>query len=475
MIVIWTIDKTKKEPLYQQLLHQIIASIQQGELAPGERLPAERKLAEILQVNRSTVVHTFEELTSLGWVERRQGSGTLVAQGQWGNRQPAIYQWRSLFSSPLLKEDPYLTQLKNQKVAKDGLDLYTGDLSSDLIPDFKFPTMTWDQIMHEEKQITPTGYKPLKELIFQHFFQGIPQKEQDILITAGSTQGIFWLIQVLLNPGDTIATEDPSFLFSLPLFAARGIHLKGIKQDQAGIDCQALEESIQKKKIKLLYLNPNYQNPTGRTMTLQRRKEIIHICQKHHLPIIEDDVFSELGFGQSIASLKSLAPDQVIYLGSLSKIFSSSIKVGWLVAPKPLIKSLVNAKKIMENETDLLPQLLATAALSQQTYKKQQQQLTEKLQDRSQAFSDTLQPFKEDWQFSPIDGGLYYWLTWQQRKLTRNDWQAFLQEGLLVAPSFLFSNDTSSMRVNYTRLDKENRMIFSQKLALITKKLKKNS
>ncbi|MGO2853544.1 MAG: aminotransferase class I/II-fold pyridoxal phosphate-dependent enzyme, partial [Tetragenococcus koreensis] len=133
------------------------------------------------------------------------------------------------------------------------------------------------------------------------------------------------------------------------------------------------------------------------------------------------------------------------------------------------------AKKIMENETDLLPQLLATAALSQQTYKKQQQQLTEKLQDRSQAFSDTLQPFKKDWQFSPVDGGLYYWLTWQQRKLTRNDWQAFLQEGLLVAPSFLFSNDTSSMRVNYTRLDKENRMIFSQKLALITKKLKKNS
>ncbi|WP_244869433.1 PLP-dependent aminotransferase family protein [Tetragenococcus muriaticus] len=454
------------------MLHQIISSIQQGELLPGQRLPAERKLAEALQINRSTVVHALEELMSLGWIERRQGSGTHVAQGQWGNRQPAIYQWRTLFSSPLLKEDPYITQLKNQNDAKNGLDLYTGDLSSDLIPDFEFPAMTWDKIMHEEKQLTPTGYKPLKKLIFQHFFQDIPQKGQDILITAGSTQGIFWLIQVLLKPGDTIATEDPSFLFSLPLFAARGIHLKGIKQDQAGIDCQALEELIQKKKIKLLYLNPNYQNPTGKTMSLKRRKEIIRVCQKHHLPIIEDDVFSELGFGQSLPSLKSLAPDQVIYLGSLSKIFSSSIKVGWLVAPNPLIKSLVSAKKITENETDLLPQLLATAALSQQTYKKQQQQLAKKLQDRSQAFAQTLQAFKEDWQFSPIDGGLYYWLTWRQKKLTRNDWQVFLQEGLFIAPSFLFSNDTSSMRINYTPVDKKKRMIFSQKLASITEKLK---
>ncbi|MDN6640064.1 MAG: PLP-dependent aminotransferase family protein [Tetragenococcus sp.] len=474
-MIIWTLDKTKKEPLYQQLLRQIITSIQQGELAPGERLPAERQLAEFLQVNRSTVVHTFEELASLGWVERRQGSGTHVSQGQWGNRQLAISQWGSLFSNPLLKEDPYITQLKNQKMTKKSLDLYTGDLSSDLIPDFEFPAMTWDQIMREGKQVTSTGYIPLKKQIFERFFQDISLQGQDILITSGSTQGIFWLIQVLLNPGDTIATEAPSFLFSLPLFAARGVHLKGVPQDQEGIICKALEELIQKKKIKLLYLNPNHQNPTGKTMTLKRRKEVLQICQKYHLPIIEDDVFQELSFGRSVPSLKSLAPDQVIYLGSLSKIFSSSIKIGWLFAPNPLVKSLVNAKKIMENETDLLPQLLATAALSQKNYKKQQQQLTTKLQDRNQAFANVLQSFKEDWHFSSIDGGLYYWLTWQHQKLTRNDWQAFLQEKLLVAPSFLFSNDTLSVRINYTPLDEKNRTIFKQKLAVITDKLKKGS
>lgn len=473
MIIIWSIDKTKKEPIYQQLIRQIITSVQHGELAPGEHLPAERKLAEDLQINRSTVVHAFEELASLGWVERKQGSGTQVTQAQWGNRQPAIYQWRSLFSSPLLKEDPYVTQLKEQKNTKNNLDLYTGDLSEDLIPDFNFSAMSWEQMMHEEKYNTATGYLPLKEQIFRHFFQDVSHKGQDILITSGSTQGISFLIQTLLSPGDIIATEDPSFLFSLPLFAARGVHLKGIRQDQAGIECQGLEELIQKNKIKLLYLNPNHQNPTGQTMSLTRRKEVVQICQKYHLPIIEDDVFSELSFEKELPSLKSLAPDQVIYLGSLSKIFSSSIKIGWLFAPKPLINSLANAKKTMEIETDLLPQLLATAALSQQNYQKQQQQLTTKLKTRSHSFAKLLGAYKKDWQFSPIEGGLYYWLNWQHQKLTRNDWQTFLQEELLVAPSFLFSNDTSSMRINYTRLDEKKQKVFKQKLATVTQRLKR--
>ncbi|GBD68031.1 PLP-dependent aminotransferase family protein [Tetragenococcus halophilus] len=474
MIIIWTIDKTKKEPYYQQLLRQIIASIQQTELTPGQRLPSERNLAQILQVNRSTVVHAFEELTSLGWLERKQGSGTHVTHGQWGNRQFAIYQWNALFSSPLLKEDPYITQIKNQKAAKKSLDLYTGDLSNDLIPDFEFPTMTWDQIMHEERQMTPTGYIPLKKQITKRFFPDVTGYGQDLLITSGSTQGIFWLIQVLLNPGDTIATEDPSFLFSLPLFAARGVHLKGVVQNKEGIDCRALEELIQKKKIKLLYLNPNHQNPTGNSMSLKRRKEVLQICQKYHLPIIEDDVFRELNFGQALPSLKSLAPNQVIYLGSLSKIFSSSIKIGWLFAPKPLVKSLADAKQVMDNKTDLLPQLFATAALSQSNYKTQQQQLATNLHDRSQAFTDTLQAFSQDWQFFPVSGGLYYWLSWRHQKLTRNDWQMFLRNNLLVAPSFLFSNHTSSMRVNYTPLDDKERLIFKQKLTLITEHLKKN-
>jgi len=469
---IWSIDKRKKEPAYQQLIHQVIASIQQGELFPGQKIPAERKLAQSLQVNRSTVVHALEELQSLGWVIRKQGSGTRVTTGQWGNHQAAFYHWQTLFSSPLLKEDPYLTELKTQKNSRNCLDCYTGDLSESLIFNFKFPAMSWEQMIQEERKVLATGYKPLKDQIYQHFFQKQEFQGQELLITAGSTQGIFLLIQVLLTPGDTIATETPSFLFSLPLFASRGIHLAGVTQDREGIDCQQLENLIQRKKIKFLYLNPNYQNPTGKTMSLKRRKEVITLCQKYQLPIVEDNVFGELGFTQALPSLKSLAPDLVIYLGSLSKIFSSAIKIGWLFAPKSLIDSLTNAKKILENETAFLPQLLATAALSQVDYKKKQQQLQAKLQKKSQAFAALMDTFLADWNYQTIGGGLYYWLTWRHQSLSRSDWQLFLKEKLLVAPSFLFSNDTNSMRINYTALEKTDFKQFQRSFTKITKQLK---
>src|SRR5699024_7599331 len=99
----------------------------------------------------------------------------------------------------------------------------------------------------------------------------LPDENQDLLITSGSTQGIILLMNLLLSSGDSLATEEPSFLFSLPLFASLQVRLVGIKQDEEGIIVSALEEAIQQKKIRLLYLTPNRQNPTGKTMSLKRR------------------------------------------------------------------------------------------------------------------------------------------------------------------------------------------------------------
>ncbi len=471
----WSIDRNEKMPLYQQISAQIIQLIQQGQLVPGDKLPPERKLADNYQVNRSTVVRALDELVSLGWITRRQGSGTQVAEGRWGSRQLLMNQWRSLLSSPFLKEDPYVTELKTHQTTADTLDLYTGDLPAELIPDFEFPAISWEQVLYEEKKITDTGYEPLKQQILTRLAQQfhLPTAGQDLLITSGSTQGISLLMQVLLEAGSCMATEEPSFLFALPLFASLGIRLVGIKQDAEGIDCEELEYLIQTKKIKLLYLNPNYQNPTGKTMSLKRRKEVLALCETYHLPIIEDDVFSELGFTSALPSLKSLAPDQVIYVGSLSKLFGSSIKIGWLLAPRSLIASLASAKKRMENDTDLFPQLLAHAALTSSDYEQKQSQLLKELRQRSQNFAQILQPFANDWQFAPISGGLYYWLTWQHQPLTRTDWRIFLEEKLLLAPSFLFSNDTMAVRINYTRLSAEQLLLFQQKLAQITATIRK--
>ena len=471
----WSLDKSSTVPYYQQICEQIITSIQTGELNPGDTLPPERQLASLYEVNRSTIVRALEELVSLGWITRRQGSGTRVAEGRWGSRQLSMQHWRQLLSTSSLKEDPYLASLKQHQGQTEALDLYTGDLPASLIPDFKFPSITWERVLQEERKLSLTGYSPLKEWLLTHLERQLvcSLESQDLLVTSGSTQGISLLMQVLLEAGDTIATEDPSFLFALPLFSSLGIHLVGIKQDNEGILPRELESAIQQKRIKLLYLNPTHQNPTGHTMSLQRRKQIIAICEKHQLPIIEDDVFGELAFDRLLPSLKSLAPEQVIYVGSLSKLLGPSIKIGWLLAPKNLITTLAHAKKSMDIETDLFPQWLATEALTSPDYPLQQTKLINELKKRNEQFLQAISALKADWSFQPITGGLYYWLTWKHQPLTRKDWQLFLDENLLIAPSFLFSSDTMSVRINYTRLTTIDLEQFKQTMSHVTNKLRK--
>lgn len=470
----WLLDKKEKLPLFQQIINQIIEYIQNGTLTAGDKLPPERKLAELYQVNRSTVNHALEELVSLGWITRRQGSGTEVAAGRWGSRQQPIQQWRKLLTHSI-KPDPFIEGLNLLKNTPDVLDVFTGDLPTELIPDFQFPAITWEQVIGEEAILTTTGYPPLKEYIKKNLQENfsLDLKGQDLLITSGSTQGIMLLLQTLLQVGDRIATEEPSFLFSLPLFQFLGIRVEGIPCDSEGIRPEVLEKQILAKKIKLLYLNPSFQNPTGGSMSLKRRQEVLALCQKYSLPIVEDDVFSELAFDEQLPKLKKLAPQQVIYLGSLSKIFGASIKIGWLSAPAPLIANLADAKQRIDADTTIFSQLLANTALRAPDYQQQHQFLLKELQHRSQLFYHSMQQLSEDWRYQPIHGGLYYWLTWKHKNLTRSSWQKFLDEKLLVAPSFLFSDDSLSMRINYTRMNEAQLKIFTARLQKISQEWKK--
>lgn len=469
----WQPNKRHFTPLYQQIIDHLIQAIQQGELSPGDTLLSERKLAEVYQVNRSTVVRALDELESYGWVERIRGSGTRILESSVHNRQIPTPFIRLLGRSHF-QENPYVVELKEKIKTPGTMDLYTGDLPIDLIPNFQFPQLSWDELIAAEQQLTVSGYDPLKALIQEKLTRQIHHgsEQQEILITSGSTQGIILLLQNLLQQGDCIATEETSFLYSLPIFAPLGIELQGIKQDNEGINPFHLEERLQKGKIKLLYLNPNFQNPTGTTMSLKRREAILTLCQKYQIPIIEDDVFTDFALSQPLPTLKELAPEQVIYLGSFSKLFSSRIKIGWVYANAPLIHRLIQAKNQTEQETELLPQLLVHAALSDPEYATKHQALLKELTDRDHAFRNGLMCLSEDWSYTPIQGGLYYWLTWKHERLTKKNWQTFLDNGLALAPSFLFGNEMNHCRINYTRLPIDEQEVFFSKLQFISQQIK---
>lgn len=472
----WQLTKKSTLPLYQQIMEQIIDYIQNGTLLPGDKLPPERKLAELYQINRSTVVHALDELVSLGWVIRRQGSGTLVNEGNWGRSTTPRVDWRRLFTQEAYPTEPYVVEVYRLLKDSAALDLYSGELPLNLIPDFRFPSYTWEDLLLEERKQSPLGYGPLQQVICQRIKmeQKIDISADQVLITSGAQQAMFLLLQVMLQNGDSVAIEDPSFLYSLPIFASAGVRLYGVEMDLEGMRIDKLEQLILTKKIKMIIVNPTFQNPTGSTMSAKRRQELILLSQKYQLPIIEDGVFSELNFGPIPPSLKEMAPHQVIHLGSLSKIFGSSIKIGWIVADKDLIQRLSEAKQMMDFSISVFPQVIAHTALNDSKFQANQELLVAELKERGTAFTFDAQQIVEDWSISTIGGGLYVYLTWQHQKLSRKDWSIFLREKLLVAPSFLFSNDTMAMRVNYTRLTKQDRQQFFKKLQVISKQLRRN-
>lgn len=472
----WQLAEKKTTPIYQQIIEQIISYIQDGTLEPGDKLPAERKLAEYYQVNRSTVVHALEELASLGWVLRRQGSGTIVNEGNWGRSTIPRVDWRSLFTQETLPKEPFVEKAYPLLKNPDTIDLYSGELPLSMIPDFRFPSYTWEELLLEEKKQSPLGYRPLQQVICQRIKleQKIDVSSNQVLITSGAQQAMFLLLQVMLQSGDSVAIEDPSFLYSLPIFASAGVRLYGVEMDREGMRIDKLEQLILTKKIKLIILNPTFQNPTGTTMSEKRRNELIELSLKYQLPIVEDEVFSEMNFGKTPPSLKELAPHQVIHLGSLSKIFGSSIKIGWVVADQNLIQRLSEAKQMMDFSISVFSQVIAHTALTDPQFEQNQAELVVTLKQKAKDFIDQAKSIAEDWHISSIEGGIYVYLTWRHQRLTRKDWDIFLREKLVIAPAFLFSNDTMAMRVNYTRMTDQTRQEFFSKLFVISKELRRS-
>lgn len=472
----WSLKKEKGVPVYVEIIELILSYIKNGDLLPGERLPSERKLADFFQVNRSTVVHALDELVALGWIIRKQGSGTIVNEGKWGISSAPRTNWRRyLEQNAFAKIDPFIEQIEMliKQSSETVLDLYTGELPLDLIPSFSFPPLTWKHFLEEESQ-DDLGYLPLRQSISRETEKeyGFSLPPDSLLITSGAQQALFLILQVLLQSGDSVAIEDPSFLYALPIFQAVGIRLYGVKLDQEGICLDSLEKVIRQHRVKMVMVNPSFQNPTGKMMTMKRRKALVKLCQNHQIPILEDDVFAKLNFVSSnqIQPLKKLDPENVLYIGSLSKILGSTTKIGWLSAPTSVNQRLAEARKMMDFSLSIFPQVLANLALTDEAFFAEISCLKKKVEQRAQAVFDIMSKLDE-WEVEMPKGGFYLWAKWKQGKLRQKDWAVFLQEGLLIAPSFIFSQNQDSIRINFSRVDEEKLPIFKEKLEKITKKI----
>ncbi len=192
------------------------------------------------------------------------------------------------------------------------------------------------------------GYGPLRELIAERMtVRGIHASPDEIMITNGSQQGIDLIARLMLDPGDAILVEGPTYIGAMQTFDAYEVDYVVIPMDDDGIDVAALDERLDRieRKPKLLYTIPAFQNPTGASITLERRAALLELAERRHLLILEDDPYGELWYDQPPAPALRADHPSVVYLGSFSKTIAPGLRVGWMVPPPDMLDLLLMAKE----------------------------------------------------------------------------------------------------------------------------------
>ena len=208
------------------------------------------------------------------------------------------------------------------------------------------------------------GYTPLREKVADRLKNrfGIDTDNNQTCITTGGQQAIDLIAKILIDPGDTVICEKPSFIGALNSFRAYGANLKGVEMDDEGIIPEGLEEILKNdRRVSFIYVIPTFQNPSGKTMSAQRRKEIYELAKKYDTLILEDNPYGELRFsGEDILPIKAMDDEGlVMYVGSFSKILSPGIRMGFICAPEPIVNKMMLGKQTSDSHTNIFFQVAA--------------------------------------------------------------------------------------------------------------------
>ena len=263
---------------------------------------------------------------------------------------------------------------------------------------------------------TTEGYAPLRERLKAYLKQkhGIGRAFDELLITSGAQQAIELVAKVLCNPGDVVLCESPSFVGALNSIKSLGARLVGVPLEEDGIDLAALEETLKtQRNVKFLYLIPNFQNPSGITTSLEKRKKILDLAERYGFLVLEDNPYGDLRFeGEHVPAVKSFDENgHVAYVGSFSKVLSPGIRVGYVMAPSTLLAKMIVCKQGEDVHTPMWNQMLAEAFMRETDYEAHLRRLQEIYRNKARLMIDLVDEHlvPAGIGYHPIQGGLFLW------------------------------------------------------------------
>ena len=263
------------------------------------------------------------------------------------------------------------------------------------------------------------GWEPLREqLVSVMTYDGIIGADpDDVVITTGSQQALDLMAELFINAGDVVLAESPSYVGALGCFRARQADVVHVDMDEDGLIPEALEETIRRLKlagraIKFLYTIPNFQNPAGVTLTLERRQRIAEICMREHVLILEDNHYGLLGFhSDPLPAIHSFSPEGVVYLGSVSKMFAPGMRIGWALAPHAIRAKLILASEAAILSPGMFGQMFLSSYLNNYDWYGQVKVYRAMYAERCKAMLDALDEYMPECSWTKPVGGFYTWVT----------------------------------------------------------------
>lgn len=321
------------------------------------------------------------------------------------------------------------------------------------------------------------GYTPLREAIRERLahVESIGTEGDDVIVTSGGQQGIELATKCLINEGDTVIVEEPSFIGATNAFRSYGAHLAGVPVKEDGMDLDKLEQVIaQNKNVKLIYTIPTFQNPMGVTMSTDKRRRLYQIARKNNLLILEDNPYGELTFdGIKVPTIKSMDTEGIVlYSGSFSKILAPGLRLGFMCAPRAIVQKMVVAKQISDVHTPMLTQLVATEYMKRYDLDALIGTMRQNYAHKCKTMLDAMDEFfPADVTYTRPGGGLFIWCDLGHGLDTLALSKQAIEQKVVYVPGNTFMVDmdrpTSALRLNYSTMSDDKIVEGIRRLGLV--------
>lgn len=310
---------------------------------------------------------------------------------------------------------------------------------------------------------TAIGDPQLREQIVKRMArQGVQTTTDNIMISTGSQQSIDLTAKMFINPGDTVIVEKPTYLCALDVFRSYGAHIVGVEMDDDGMRIDQLEAAVaENPNTKFIYTIPNFQNPTGRTMSADRRARMIAIADKYNIMIMEDDPYGAIRFaGDDIEPVKFYDDhERVIYLSTFSKILAPGLRLGWIVAEKSLIKKFTLMKQSADVHSDNLTQHIVAKYMVEYNIEDHINKIKQVYRKREAVMMQAIETyFPSGVNYSHPEGGLFIWVEVPGNVDTKALFDTCIKHNVAFVPGEPFYPDKvtpGTFRLNYSNMSED--------------------